>query len=493
MGGRRQGVRCGGMKDRTRRRDYPRMEQTSPRSGTVLSWLGQWRDQHDHALPARVARALADLDRRSEILIGWVQAALISVLGALYLVAPGTAPTDARFHPVPWALGLYAGFTVLRLALAYRGRLNLVLRVLSVLVDIGMLMLTIWSFHLQYGQPAAFYLKAPTLLYVFIFIALRALTFAPAYVLFTGLVAAAGWLALLSYALMAEGGAELVTHDYVQYMTSARILIGGEVDRVVAILIVTLVLSVAVARARQLLFNAVGDQAAVSQLSRFFAPEVAQQLSAADELLHSGDGEQRQSAAMFIDLRGFTTLASQLPPRALIDILRGYQSIAVPVIHRHNGSITTYLGDGIMVTFGATKASNHYCADAMRCGEALLQALADWQSQRQAQGLPAPGVGIGVDSGTVTCGVIGDEGRLEYAIIGNPVNRAAKLQNHTKLASVRGLASEACFQRACEQGYAPPGGAHRVLPDCRVAGVTDPMALVVLGEAAPDAAAHAAS
>lgn len=457
------------------------MEHSTPLAGTVLSWLGQWRDKPGHHLPARVERALGDLDRRSEILIGWVQAALISVLGGLYLVAPGTAPTDATFHPVPWALGGYGVFTALRLLLAYRGQLTLPLRVLSVLVDIGMLMVTIWSFHLQYGQPAAFYLKAPTLLYVFIFIVLRALTFAPAYVLFTGLAAAAGWLALLFYALMAPGGAELVTYDYVQYMTSASILIGGEVDRVVSILIVTLVLSVAVARARQLLFNAVGDQAAVSQLSRFFAPEVAERLSSADELLHSGDGEQRQSAAMFIDLRGFTTMASQLPPRELIEILRGYQAIAVPIIHRHNGSITTYLGDGIMVTFGASKVSDRYCADAVRCAEELLQALAGWQSRRLEQGLAAPGVGVGVDSGTVTCGVIGDEGRLEYAIIGNPVNRAAKLQNHTKLASVRGLASEACFQRALDQGY-PARAGHRRLDACQVGGVTDPMGLVVLGD-----------
>ena len=457
------------------------METSHALPASVLGWFGQWRDKRGHHLPARVERSLGDLDRRSEILIGWVQAMLITVLGGLYLVAPGTAPSDARFYPVPWALGFYALFTWLRLWLAYRGGLTLVLRIVSVLVDIGMLMLTIWSFHLQYAQPPAFYLKAPTLLYVFIFIALRALTFAPLYVLFTGLVAAAGWLGLLMVALMAPGGAELVTHDYVQYMNSSRILIGGEVDKVVSILIVTLVLSVAVARARQLLFNAVGDQAAVSQLSRFFAPEIALRLSNADELLHSGDGEQRQAAAMFIDLRGFTTLASQLPPRDLIDILRTYQSIAVPIIHRHNGSITTYLGDGIMVTFGAFEASQRYCADALRCAQELLQSLVDWQGQRLAQQLPAPGVGIGVDSGTVTCGVIGDEGRLEFAIIGNPVNRAAKLQNHTKIAEVRGLASQECYRAAFEQGYVAGAEVHPMLDDCRVGGVAELMSLVVLG------------
>ncbi len=457
------------------------MESRTPQSESVLGWFGQWRVNPETQLPARVERALADLRRRSEILIGWVQAALVSVLGALYLVAPSTSPSDAVFRPVPWALGIYGAFTLLRLLLAYRDRLSITIKIVSVLVDVSMLMVTIWSFHIQYGQPAAFYLKAPTLLYVFIFIVLRALTITPGYVLFTGLTAAAGWLALLGYALAEPGGAALVTHDYVEYMTSAKILIGGGIDRVMSILIVTLVLAVSVARARQLLFRAAGDQAAVSQLSRFFSPEIAERLSHADELLQPGDGEQREAAAMFIDLRGFTTLAATLPPAALIGLLRDYQRVAVPIIHRNNGSVSTYLGDGIMVTFGATQASDTYCADAIRCADELLDALSGWCRTCEEMKLPAPGVGIGVDAGTVTCGVIGDEGRLEYAIIGDPVNRAAKLQNHTKTEGVLGLASLACRDRAIAQGYVRQG-TQPVLANRAVAGVSGSVSLVVLGE-----------
>jgi adenylate cyclase len=448
---------------------------------SVLGWFGQWRIKPEERLPARVERALVDLRRRSEILIGWIQAALVSVLGALYLVAPSTSPADAVFRPVPWALAIYGAFTMLRLILAYRDRLSSALKIASVLVDVSMLMVTIWSFHIQYSQPAAFYLKAPTLLYVFIFIVLRALTITPSYVLFTGLTAAAGWLALLGYALAEPGGAALVTHDYVEYMTSAKILIGGEIDRIISILIVTLVLSVSVARARQLLFRAAGDQATVSQFSRFFSPEIAERLSRADELLQPGDGEQREAAALFIDLRGFTKLAVALPPAELIDLLREYQRIAVPIIHQHNGSVATYLGDGIMVTFGAIRSTTAYCADALRCSEKLLDALAGWCMAREARSLPAPGVGIGIDAGTVTCGVIGDQGRLEYAIIGDPVNRAAKLQNQTRVEGVLGLASLACRDCAIEQGYVPEG-ALPVLVDRAVAGITGFVSMVVLGE-----------
>ena len=457
------------------------MTSTMVTPASPLNGLGLWRVAPDTRLPARAERTLENLRRDSEILIGWVQAALVAVLGTLYLVSPSTSPVDAVLRPVPWALGIYACFTALRLHLAYRNRLSFALKLASVVVDVTMLMVTIWSFHIQYSQPAAFYLKAPTLLYVFIFIVLRALTITPGYVLFAGLTAAAGWLILLGYALMEPGGAALVTHDYIEYMNSSRILIGGEIDRVVSILIVTLVLSVSVARARMLLFRAVTDQASARQLSRFFSPEIAERLLRADELLQPGDGEQRDAAAMFVDLRGFTTLAAALPPAELIDLLREYQRIAVPIIHRNSGSVSTYLGDGIMVTFGATRPTQTYCADAVRCAEQLLEALANWCKEREARNLPAPGVGIGLDAGTVTCGVIGDEARLEYAIIGDPVNRAAKLQNQTKVEGVLGLASLTCHERAIAQGYTP-GRPPRLLAERSVAGIGGSVNVVVLGQ-----------
>jgi adenylate cyclase len=431
-------------------------------------------------LPARVVRAIEAQRHRSEILTSWVQALLIAVLATLYVVSPKTAPADAVVVLVPWALGIYAAITAVRLRLAYAGKLTAPLRYASVVVDMALLMVTIWSFHIEYGQPAAFYLKAPTFAYVFIFIALRALAFSPGYVLAAGTAAAAGWLALLGYALAAPGGMDLVTRDYVAYMTSARILIGAEIDKIVSILLTTGLLAVAAAHARELLERAVAEQATTTQLARFFSPEIAQHLIAADELARPGEGESREAATMFIDLRGFTTLAATLEPKALIALLGAYQRVAVPIIQRHGGSITTYLGDGIMVTFGATRPSATYAADALRCTEALLGALVDWCGECAARGSPTPGVGIGVEVGTVTCGAIGEEGRLEYAVIGDPVNRAAKLQNHTKSEGARALTTVAARERAAAQGYVPPRP-QEVRRQCAVAGVAAPVDVVVLG------------
>jgi adenylate cyclase len=430
-------------------------------------------------LPARVLRAIETQRARSEILTGWVQAAIIAILATLYFIAPSSSPADFFMRPAPWAIGAYAAFTALRLRLAYAGQLTPFLRAASVVIDMALLTVTIWGFHLEYGQPAAFYLKAPTFAYFFIFIALRTLSFSPGYVLLAGGTAALGWLALLLYALGEPGGMALVTRDYVDYMTAAKILIGGEIDKIVSLLLVSALLALAAARSRQLLEQAAAVQAAAAQMVRYFPPEVAEQLIWADELLKPGEGEAREAAAMFIDLRGFTRLSALLTPKELLALVGEFQRIAVPIIQRHHGSIITYLGDGIMVAFGAVRATPSYAADALRCAEALVDAAGRWLEESCTRGDCTPEVGIGVDVGTVVCGTIGEEGKLEYAVLGEPVNRASKLQAHTKVEGVRALTTRQALEAARAQGYVD--GRCAALPAGRaVAGVDASLDLVVV-------------
>jgi adenylate cyclase len=348
---------------------------------------------------------------------------------------------------------------------------------ISVLVDVTLLMGLIWSFHIQYGQPEAFYLKAPTLLYIFIFIALRTLSFSPGYVLFTGAAAAAGWLALLAIAMLAPGGKTLITRDYIAYMTSSKILIGAEIDKVISILLVSLVLSAAVSRANKLLHSAVTEEAAVSDLSRFFEADAAREIISAGNSLKPGDGRQAEAAVMFIDLRGFTRLASTIPAQHVVELLNEYHSIVVPVVQSNSGSISTYLGDGILVTFGAMYRDPTFAADAMRTAEQLLDAYDSWSGERTARGKPPLGIGIGVNHGTVVVGAIGDASRLEFAVIGDSVNTASKLQNHTKTEKVRALASAETRDLAARQGY-DDKRCGKILPQRSVAGVANPMDLV---------------
>ncbi|MBM3517222.1 MAG: adenylate/guanylate cyclase domain-containing protein [Alphaproteobacteria bacterium] len=313
-------------------------------------------------LPAPVQRDIARQQHEGEIVVGWVQLAAVAVFGLLYGLSPKTFGAGATFAPVPWVLALYAAFTLCRLAWAYRGAPPHWFLAASVILDIALLMGLIWSFHLQYQQPPAFYLKAPTLLYVFIFIALRALRFSPFYVFLAGGSAALGWLAMVAYAV-ADEPHTMLTRDYVCYMTSASVLIGAEFDKIVSILVVTAILAVAIVRARRLLLRSVSESTAAA-LSRFFAPEVASHIRIAGQSLAPGTGEVREAAVLFCDVKGFTMLAARLEPDAVMRLLADYQTRLDGVIRRAGGSIGKFLGDGIMATFGATTRWETWAASA---------------------------------------------------------------------------------------------------------------------------------
>ncbi len=223
---------------------------------------------------------------------GWVQLGVVVFLGGLYAVSPKTVPAD-RIAPVPWALAGYLSFTLLRLAGAHHRVLPAWLTALSCIADVGLLLVLIWTFHVQYAQPAAFVLKAPTLFYVFIFIALRALLLEPRQATINGLTAAAGWLAVVGAVIVSDTRSGLVTRDYVEYLTSSRLLIGAELDKVVTILLVTALVALAMRRARTFLLRAIAEEARAQDLARFFAPIVAEQITAGEIELVCRGGARR--------------------------------------------------------------------------------------------------------------------------------------------------------------------------------------------------------
>jgi len=431
-------------------------------------------------LPERVQALIRDREDISERLIGWVQLGLVATFAVLFFVAP--RPVDAgmpMFEPVPLALAAYALFTILRLLLAYRGRLQSGLLVLSILIDTALLMTLIWSFHSQYGQPGAFSLKVPTFVYVFVFIALRALRFDYRYVALAGLAFAVGWAVMLWAAIEVDGiGA--ITRNFGQYLTSNRILIGAEFDKILAILLVTALLVVAVRRAQAMLVLATREQAAGREIRRFLSGGVAEAIAGADRLVEAGEAVARDAAIMMLDIRGFTRLAAMTPPQRLVEILTSFHGRIVPLIEAHNGVIDKFLGDGVMITFGAVKPSSTASADALRALDAIMVEAAAWR--REMAGATEGtllDVNGAVASGPVVFATLGSARRLEFTAIGEAVNLAAKLEKHNKVEGTRALTSAATLEQAVSQGYVA-NGACRQLNACAVAGVATPIDLVAL-------------
>ena len=391
--------------------------------------------------PERVRWLIVEQQARSEILIGWAQLALVLFFVVLYTLSAKTS-SGTRFLPVPWVLAAFLGFTLLRLSACYRGWLKPSLVVLGVCIDMALLMGLIWSFHLQYAQPAPFYLKAPTLLYVFLFIALRALRFEPLYVATAGIAAASGWLLLLAYA--ATSGEMVVTRDYVHYMTSNSVLVGAEIDKVISILMVTAILALGLVRARRILYRAVLDGVLAKDLSRFVAPEVADRISASEHGLQPGDGEVRDASVLFTDIEGFSGISERVTPEKLVALLNEYFEAVSAAVDRHGGAITQFQGDAMLVTFNAVKADADHAANAVRCALAIRQAT----REHPFGGDVCMRTRCGINTGRIVTGAVGARNRLLYTVHGDEVNIAARLEQLNKNYGTYILATESTWRAA---------------------------------------------
>jgi adenylate cyclase len=422
-------------------------------------------------LPRRVRDRIRVQEERAEIVVGWIQLAFIVAMGTVYAIAPKKFSADAPFAPVPWVLSAYFVFTLVRLALAHARRLPRWFVYASIVVDMALLLGLIFSFHIQYMQPAAFYLKSPTLMYVFVLIALRAMNFEARYIITAGLVAAGGWLLLVLYAISADPANSHITRDYVGYLTSNTVLIGAEVDKIISILVFTGVLAFSSNRmARLLEFSAV-ESASNQDLARFVPSEVLSQIKEADGDAAAGQGEVGEVTALFLDIEGFTALSEKLSPEMVVRTLNDFYAACAEPIERHGGVINLFIADAILATFNAPRRNATHATSAI---SAALEIVALCARRKFGDNL-ALAVRVGINTGPMVCGLIGTPDRLCYTVIGDEVNLASRLEVLNKEYGTRIIVSEATRQAAGAQAFA-----FEPIGDVQVRGRTQPTPVYAL-------------
>jgi adenylate cyclase len=165
-----------------------------------------------------------------------------------------------------------------------------------------------------------------------------------------------------------------------------------------------------------------------------FVPEkvVDQVLSRTDEDLRLG-GVEIEGTILFSDVRGFTTFSETQPAERVLEILNRYLSGMTDAILDHGGTVTTYIGDGIMALFGGPIPQPDHADRALAAARAMLeQKLPDFNVWLKDEGIQPFRMGIGLNTGPVMAGNVGSEKRLEYTAIGDTVNTAARLEGMTK-------------------------------------------------------------
>ncbi len=173
-----------------------------------------------------------------------------------------------------------------------------------------------------------------------------------------------------------------------------------------------------------------------SQIRRTFSRYLSDQIVA--NLLDNPDnlklgGETRKITILTSDLRGFTALSEQLPPEQVVKILNLYLGYMSDVINRYEGVIDEFMGDGILVIFGApnTMANDNHPDRAVACAIAMQQAMVEVNIAMRANDFPDQEMGIGINTGQVVVGNIGSEKRTKYSVIGGAVNLAFRIESYT--------------------------------------------------------------
>jgi adenylate cyclase len=339
------------------------------------------------------------------------------------------------------ALVLFMGLGLLHYWLIATGRESRWHRYAFVAVDAGILF-AIASFapvSTLGDVPQIFVFRVSTIAYLLVFLALSALSLSPALVLWTGFSQMVGlWGA---FAWIVSGMERTVTWsdlpanpmrgDFLALFFDPDFIgTGNRVAESICLLVSASILALAVSRARNLVHTEARAQGARENLARYVSPNLVERLATAADPF--GTVRRQQAAILFVDVVGFTRFAEQNDPETVIAFLRDFHSRMAQAVFDHEGTLDDFIGDEVMAVFGTPEPRADDAARALVCAHNMRSIIASWNLERASLGMPAVAVGIGLHVGTVVAGSTGSANRLKFAVVGDAVNVASRLQAATR-------------------------------------------------------------
>lgn len=207
------------------------------------------------------------------------------------------------------------------------------------------------------------------------------------------------------------------------------IVFGSRIQEIVVFMIAAVTLAVAVRRGSNLLIRHAAVERERGNLARYFSPNVVEELSRHDEPLKQV--RTQNVAVLFVDIVGFTAFTDARAPDEVVRTLREFHALMEREVFSHSGTLDKYLGDGLMATFGTPFAGAADASNALRCAQAMMAAVDEWNGERKAVGEAPMRVSFGLHYGPVVLGDIGVT-CLEFAVIGSTVNAASRLEALTR-------------------------------------------------------------
>jgi adenylate cyclase len=186
----------------------------------------------------------------------------------------------------------------------------------------------------------------------------------------------------------------------------------------------------------------------LAQLFGTYVPPVLVKEMVKDPASYSMQATTRELTVMFCDMRGFTALSESMEPAQLQALLNTVFSRLTQVIREHRGTIDKYMGDCVMAFWGAPVDMPDHAAQAVAAALDMARAVDELNREHAQQGLPAIGVGIGLNTGAMCVGDMGSDVRRSYTVIGDAVNLASRLEGLCRVYGVDVIASDSTRAQA---------------------------------------------
>lgn len=300
--------------------------------------------------------------------------------------------------------------------------------------------------------PPQMMLRSGTIVYFFVFIAIVALSYSPQLVVWAGIGGAISWSVGVYLIVRLPGtitplghGPEMSADQLLAQRLDPR-FVDVEIwtQDVIVLLLVSGILAAGVWRSRRLVIRQAGAARERANLARYFSPRIVDQLAQSDEPLSVVRAQP--VAVLFADIVGFTRLSEHEPPERIIALLREFHARLEAAVFDHAGTLDKYLGDGVMATFGTPETSPADPANALACAHAMLTSIDGWNRERTSAGEAPLQLSIGLHYGEVVLGDVGSERRLEFAVIGDVVNVASRLESLTRTLDTPLVVSDALVE-----------------------------------------------
>ncbi len=407
--------------------------------------------------PSRVETAFEQEERAGLLLATKVRVVALAAVAVMFLI----------LQPMPY--GLYNALFMAALALSggahawTRLKLSAGTNIGYGFIALDFLIITVQLFI---ANPAFWPGLVPEVLYsygvqalYFLFVMLTALSYAPRLTLWAG--AAAGlfygvvflWLTRdpevvrwLLFSMSPDAAAGRMERSDISVADDMLMAAIPRIADITFMLLIAAILAVVVARSRRLVVAQVGAARERANLARYFPPTMVDRLAHLDQPL--GPVRTQKVAVLFADIVGFTGYAESAPAEQVVETLREFHGRMEQAVFENGGTLDKFLGDGLMATFGTPNAAADDAARAVSCARSMIAAVEAWNHGRSAQDLPPIKISVGVHFGDAVLGDVGSERRMEFAVLGDTVNVASRLERLTRELDGLVVVSDAVAARA---------------------------------------------